>query len=168
MSKAAIQIENVSKRFKLYHNPITGPVKELVFFWKRRRYYKEFMAVKNLSCSITKGEIVGIVGPNGAGKTTLLKMIAGLLPVDEGRITLSGKVTALLALGVGVHPEFSGRENIYYGGMLLGMSKEEVLRRTPEIIQFSELGEFIDRPFRTYSSGRSEERREGKSVWLAV
>jgi lipopolysaccharide transport system ATP-binding protein len=153
MSNMAIEIQNVSKRFRLYYNPVTGPVKELLFFWKRKCYYQEFMAVKDVTITVGKGEIVGIIGPNGAGKTTLLKMIAGLLPVDGGRIKLSGKVTALLALGVGVHPEFSGRENIYYGGMLLGMSKAEVLRKTQEIIEFSELGEFIDRPFRTYSSG---------------
>ena len=153
MTDTAIEIQNVSKRFKLYHNPITGPIKELVSFWDRKKYYKEFMAVRDVSITIRKGEIVGIIGPNGAGKTTLLKMIAGLLPVDKGRITLAGKVTALLTLGVGVHAEFTGRENIYYGGMLLGMSKEEVLRKTPEIIDFSELGDFIDSPFRTYSSG---------------
>ena len=151
--ESVIKVSNVSKRFKLYSNVITGPVKELLFFWKRHQYYKEFKAVKNVSFEIKKGEVVGIIGPNGAGKSTLLKMIAGLLPVDEGNIELNGKVTALLALGVGVHPEFTGRENILYGGMLLGMSKQEVLRKTPGIIEFSELGEFIDQPFRTYSSG---------------
>ncbi len=153
MTDTAIEIQNVSKRFKLYHNPITGPIKELISFWDRKKYYKEFMAVKDVSIKIKKGEIVGIIGPNGAGKSTLLKMIAGLLPVDYGNISVHGKVTALLALGVGVHPEFTGRENVYYGGMLLGMSREEVLAKTAEIIEFSELGEFIDSPFRTYSSG---------------
>ncbi|HVX14554.1 MAG TPA: polysaccharide ABC transporter ATP-binding protein [Pirellulales bacterium] len=153
MSDVVIRVDQVWKRFKLYHNLITGPIKEHVFFWKREQYYQEFMAVQDVSFEVQRGEVVGIIGPNGAGKTTLLKMIAGLLPVDRGRIEVRGKVTALLALGVGVHPEFSGRENILYGGMLLGMSKREVLRKTESIVEFAELGEFIDRPLRTYSAG---------------
>ncbi len=149
----AIKLTDVSKRFKLYHNPITGPVKEILFYWNRKQYYEEFMAVKNVSMEIKRGEVVGIIGPNGAGKTTLLKMIAGLLPIDGGKIEINGKVTALLALGVGVHPEFTGKENILYGGMLLGMSKREVLAKMDGIIEFAELGDYINRPFRTYSSG---------------
>src|SRR5688572_7441053 len=149
----AIDVVGVSKRFKLYHSLVSGPLKELVFFWRRSRYYREFVAVDGVSLKVRRGEVVGIVGPNGAGKTTLLKMIAGLLPVEKGAIEVNGKVTALLALGVGVHPEFTGRENIYYGGLLLGMSKREITAKTPAIIDFAELGEFIDRPFRTYSSG---------------
>lgn len=149
----AIEVKGVSKRFKLYHNIVTGPVKELLFFWKREHYYKDFMAVSNVSLTVQRGEVVGIIGPNGAGKTTLLKMIAGLLPVEAGTINVRGKVTALLALGVGIHPEFTGRENIYYGGLLLGMSKKEIIEKTPAIIEFAELGKFIDRPFRTYSAG---------------
>lgn len=149
----AISVNSASKLFKLYHNPITGPVKELLFYWNRKQYYEEFWAVKDVSMEIKRGEVVGIIGPNGAGKTTLLKMIAGLLPVDEGSIKVNGKITALLALGVGVHPEFTGRENILYGGMLLGMSKKEVLTKIDDIIEFAELGDYINRPFRTYSSG---------------
>lgn len=149
----AIEVRNVSKTFKLYHNPVTGPVQEMLFFWQREKYFKPFQAVRNVSLNVRRGEIVGIVGPNGAGKTTLLKMIAGLLPTDEGEILVRGKLTALLALGVGVHPEFSGRENILFGGLLLGMSPETIAAKTPGIIEFAELGDFIDRPFRTYSSG---------------
>jgi ABC-type polysaccharide/polyol phosphate transport system ATPase subunit len=149
----AIDVASVSKRFKLYHSLVSGPLKELLFFWKREKYYKEFLAVDSVSLRVRRAEVVGIIGPNGAGKTTLLKMIAGLLPVEQGSIEVNGKVTALLALGVGVHPEFTGRENIYYGGLLLGMSKQEIVAKMPSIIEFAELGEFIDRPFRTYSSG---------------
>lgn len=152
-NEPAICVDRVWKRFRLYDDPITGPVKELLFFWKRHKYYRDFMALKDVSFEVTRGEVVGIIGPNGAGKSTLLKMIAGLLSVDRGKIDVRGKVTALLALGVGVHPEFSGRENILYGGMLLGTSKSEVLRKLDGIIDFAELGEFIDQPFRTYSSG---------------
>ncbi|MDH7500058.1 MAG: ABC transporter ATP-binding protein [candidate division NC10 bacterium] len=153
MGEVPIQLDHVCKRFKLYRDPISGPVKEYLFFWKRHHYYQEIMAVKDVSLEVKRGEVVGLIGPNGAGKTTLLKMIAGLLPVDGGEIEIHGKVTALLALGVGVHPEFTGRENILYGGMLLGMSKAEVLRKMPAIIEFAELGDYIDLPFRTYSSG---------------
>jgi lipopolysaccharide transport system ATP-binding protein len=149
----AIDVAGVTKRFKLYHSLVSGPLKELLFFWRRSQYYREFVAVDGVSLRVRRGEVVGIVGPNGAGKTTLLKMIAGLLPIEKGAIEVNGKVTALLALGVGVHPEFTGRENIYYGGLLLGMSKREIIEKTPSIIEFAELGEFIDRPFRTYSSG---------------
>jgi ABC-type polysaccharide/polyol phosphate transport system ATPase subunit len=149
----AVRVENVSKHFKLYHNAVTGPVKELLFFWDRERHYRRHTAVRSASFEVRRGETVGIVGLNGSGKTTLLKMIAGLLPVDEGRVEVNGRVTALLALGVGVHPEMSGRDNVLYGGMLLGMRKAEVLRKMPEIVAFSELEEFIDHPFRTYSSG---------------
>ncbi len=153
MSDTVIKLENVGKRFKLYHNIVTGPVQELLFFWKRQQFYKEFMAVKDVSMEIKRGEVVGIIGPNGAGKTTLLKMVAGLLNVDYGKITVNGKVTALMALGVGVHPEFTGRENILYSGMMLGMSKKEVLRKMDGIIEFAEIGRYIDLPFRMYSSG---------------
>jgi ABC-type polysaccharide/polyol phosphate transport system ATPase subunit len=149
----AIDIRHASKRFKLYHNTVLGPLKDLLLFWRKGAYYREFVAVKDISLQVRRGEVVGIVGPNGAGKTTLLKMIAGLLPIDEGTIAVRGKVNALLALGVGVHPEFTGRENIYYGALLLGMKAAEIEAKMDSIIEFAELGEFIDRPFRTYSSG---------------
>jgi ABC-type polysaccharide/polyol phosphate transport system ATPase subunit len=149
----AIEVVHVSKRFKLYHHAMLGPLKEYLMFWKRQDVYREFEALHDVSFSVKRGEVVGIIGPNGAGKTTLLKMIAGLLPVTEGEIRVRGKVLALLALGVGVHPEFSGRENIYFIGLILGMSREEIDARVQSIIDFSEIGAFIDQPFRTYSSG---------------
>lgn len=148
-----IDVRNVSKRFKLYHNPVLGPLKELLRCWPADRLYREYLAINDVSFSVKRGEIVGVIGPNGAGKTTLLKMIAGLLPVREGSISVKGKITALLALGVGVHPEFSGRENIFFNGLLLGMPAEEIRAKTESIIEFSEIGRFIDQPFRTYSSG---------------
>ena len=148
-----IDVRNVSKRFKLYDNPVLGPLKELLYYWRADSFYREYLAVDDVSFSIKRVEILGIIGPNGAGKTTLLKMIAGLLPVREGSISVKGKITALLALGVGVHPEFSGRENIFFNGLLLGMSAEEIRAKTESIIEFAEIGRFIDQPFRTYSSG---------------
>jgi ABC-type polysaccharide/polyol phosphate transport system ATPase subunit len=149
----AIEVRNVTKRFRLYHNPITGPIKELLWFWKKHDFYRDFVAVRNVSLQVKKGEVVGIVGPNGAGKSTLLKMMAGLLPIDEGEIVVNGRVTAILALGIGILPELTGRENILYSGLLVGMTREEVHNKTPSIIEFAEIGEYIDQPFRTYSSG---------------
>jgi ABC-type polysaccharide/polyol phosphate transport system ATPase subunit len=153
MSDVAIRVENVSKIYRLYHNPVTGPIKEWLLPWRKGSYSRSFNAVSDVSFDVRRGEIVGIIGPNGAGKTTLLKMIAGLLPLDGGRIEVAGTITALLALGVGVHPEFSGRENILYGAMLLGVPKATVLERMEEIVAFADLGSFIDQPFRVYSSG---------------
>jgi len=148
-----LDVKNVCKNFKLYGDPVTGPAKAALKFWKRESYYKVFPAVTDISFTARRGEVIGIVGPNGAGKTTLLKMIAGLLPVDSGSITVRGKVSALLALGLGVHPEFSGRENIIYGGLLMGMSRAEIEKKIDDIVEFAEIGEFINHPFRTYSSG---------------
>lgn len=153
MSNLAIEVSNVSKHFRLYHNPVTGPVKELLIFWRKRDFYRDFVAVRNISLEVERGEVVGLIGPNGAGKSTLLKMIAGLLPVDEGTIRVNGRLTALLTLGIGIHPEFTGRQNIFYSGLLIGMSREEVVEKTPYIIEFSELKDYIDQPFRTYSAG---------------
>jgi len=153
MKDIAISAQKVSKRFKLYKDIIMDPIKEHLLFWRKEDFYHEFLAVKDVSFEIQKGQIVGIIGPNGAGKTTLLKMIAGLLDVDKGNINVYGKITALLTLGLGFHLEFTGRENIFYGGLLLGMSKREILRKMPGIIEFAEIGDYIDRPLRTYSSG---------------
>jgi ABC-type polysaccharide/polyol phosphate transport system ATPase subunit len=149
----AVYVNDVTKHYKIYHNFITGPLKERLLFWRSESYFQKFRALRNVSLKVRRGEVVGIVGPNGSGKTTLLKSIAGLLSVDEGSIIVNGKVTALLAQGVGVHPEFSGRENIYFGGLMLGMQREEINRKIDQIIAFSELREYIDRPLRTYSSG---------------
>jgi len=153
MKDIVISAKNASKRFKLYRDIVIDPIKEHLFFWRKEDFYRQFWAVKDVSFQIRKGEIVGIIGSNGAGKTTLLKMIAGLLDIDRGMIKVNGKVTALLSLGLGFHLEFTGRENILYGGMLLGMSKKEVFRKMEGIIEFAEIGEYIDRPLRTYSSG---------------
>lgn len=152
-SGLAIRLDRVTKVFKLYDDPVTGPLKELLFFWRKDGFHRTFKAVDDVTLSVRRGEVVGILGPNGAGKTTLLKVIAGLLPANEGHVEVNGKVTALLALGVGVHPEFSGRENILFNGILLGMSRAEIVEKTPSIIEFAEVGDFIDRPFRTYSTG---------------
>lgn len=152
MTETVIRVEHLTKRFRLYGNQRTGPLKA-VLFPKLHAKIPSFLAVNDVSFEVREGEVVGMLGHNGSGKTTLLKMIAGLLAADEGKISVRGKITALLALGVGVHPEFTGRENIIYGAMLLGMSKREVMRKLDSIIEFAEVGEHIDQPLRTYSSG---------------
>jgi ABC-type polysaccharide/polyol phosphate transport system ATPase subunit len=152
-SETAIEVSHVSKYYKIYDDFISGPIKERLFPWRAERYFKRFAAVCDVSFSIQRGQVVGILGPNGSGKTTLLKCVAGLLAIDEGEIAVRGRVTTLLSTGVGSHPEFSGRENIFFGGLTLGMTRQQIEEKVDSIIKFSELGEYIERPLRTYSAG---------------
>lgn len=144
-----ISLRQVSKKFKLYRRP-SDRVLEWVTF---RRRHEEFWAVRGVDLEVPRGRTVGIVGANGAGKSTLLKLITGTLLPTEGRIEIVGRVAALLELGTGFHPEFTGRQNIHVNGQLLGLTPEETRDLEPGIIAFSELGPFIDQPIRTYSSG---------------
>ncbi|MBE6790408.1 MAG: ABC transporter ATP-binding protein [Ruminococcaceae bacterium] len=149
MSEFAIEVENLSISYKGLKS---YSIKKNLL--RRKRSEKEeFRAVKNLSFKLKKGEILGIVGKNGSGKSTLLKAIAGIFTPDEGSIDLHGNSISLLAIGVGFIKELTGRENILLSGMLLGFTEKEIKSRTDEIIEFSELGDFIDKPVRTYSSG---------------
>lgn len=149
MAEYAIEVENLSicyKGLKSYS------IKKNFLLGKRSRP-EMFEAVKNVSFKVEKGEILGLVGRNGSGKSTLLKAIAGIFTPDSGRIDIHQNTVSLLAIGVGFQKELSGRENILLSGMLLGFTEDEINRRTDEIIAFSELGEFIEKPVRTYSSG---------------
>lgn len=149
MSEFAIEVENLSISYKGLKS---YSIKKNLL--RRKRSEKEeFRAVKNLSFKLKKGEILGIIGKNGSGKSTLLKAIAGIFTPDEGSIDLHGNSISLLAIGVGFIKELTGRENILLSGMLLGFTEKEIKSRTDEIIKFSELGDFIDKPVRTYSSG---------------
>ena len=149
MGEYAIEVENLSISYKGLKS---YSIKKNLL--RRKRSEKEeFRAVKNLSFKLKKGEILGIVGKNGSGKSTLLKAIAGIFTPDEGSIDLHGNSISLLAIGVGFIKELTGRENILLSGMLLGFTEKEIKSRTDEIIEFSELGDFIDKPVRTYSSG---------------
>lgn len=152
-NEIVVDVRNLTRRFKVYHNASTGPLYETLCFWKRRTFYSESVVVNDVSLSIRKGEVVGLIGANGAGKTTLLKLIAGLLVPDSGSIDVQGNVTTLLAMGLVTDPEFTGLENIYYNGLCLGMSREQIEDRIPFIVEFSELKDFVHQPFRTYSMG---------------
>ncbi|MBE0069261.1 ABC transporter ATP-binding protein [Thermoanaerobacterium thermosaccharolyticum] len=147
----AIEVKNVSKSFKIYHDKPTT-LKEKLLFIKNRKY-EIFKALENVSLNIKNGEAIGLIGENGSGKSTLLKLISKIIYPDEGEIITRGKVSSLLELGAGFHPDFTGRENIYVNASIFGFSKKEIENRINDIIDFSELEEFIDNPVRTYSSG---------------
>lgn len=144
-----IKVTGVSKKFKLYHSP-ADRLKEILF---RKQYHKDFVALDNISFEIGAGETLGIIGQNGAGKSTLLKILSGIVIPDSGSIQIDGKVTGLLELGTGFNAEMTGLENIYMNGTLIGMTRDEIDRKKQTIIDFSELGEFIHEPIKTYSSG---------------
>ncbi len=145
----AIELKNISKTFRLYNKPIDR-LKEIIL---RRPYHRSFTALQDISFAVKQGKTFGIIGENGSGKSTLLKIIAGILPASTGSINKTGRVSALLELGAGFHPEFTGRENIYLNASLFGLEKEEIEEKEGEIINFSALDEFIDRPVKIYSSG---------------
>jgi ABC-2 type transport system ATP-binding protein len=152
-SNPIIILENVSVRYRLPSERI-GTLKEYTIrLLQRRLKHRDFLAVKDLNLSVQQGEVFGIVGDNGAGKSTLLKVISKVLRPTTGRVRIYGKIAPLLELGAGFHPELSGRENVFLNGALLGYSHEEMSHVFDEIVEFSELSEFIDAPIRTYSSG---------------
>ncbi len=147
----SIEVKNVSKKFRIYHDK-SLTLKERMLFWNRTRY-EEHQVLKGIDLNIEKGKTVGLIGQNGSGKSTLLKLLTKIIYPDSGEIIINGKVSSLLELGAGFHPDFTGRENIYFNASIFGLSKEEIDKRFKNIVEFSELGEFIDNPVRTYSSG---------------
>ena len=139
------------KDFKLvYDKPTT--LKERICFWKTTKVQKR-QVLKNINLDIKKGETVALIGTNGSGKSTLLKLMTKILYPNKGTLETHGKLTSLLELGAGFHPDFTGRENIYFNAAIFGLTRQEIDKRINEIIEFSELGDFIDNPVRTYSSG---------------
>ena len=147
----AIEVKQVTKKFKVYLDK-GHTLKEKALF-KKRRSYEERVVLDGISFTVKKGEAVGLVGHNGCGKSTTLKLLTKIMYPDSGAIQMSGRVSSLLELGAGFHPDLSGRENIYINASIFGLTKKEIDRRVGEIIAFSELEEFIDHPVRTYSSG---------------
>lgn len=150
-SDIAIKVNDLSKRYEVYEKPHQRLLQMLSR--GRRNYAQEFWAVRNVSFEIKAGETVGIIGSNGSGKSTLLQMLCGTLNQTSGEIEIRGRVAALLELGAGFNPEFTGRENVYLNAAILGLSKEEVDRQFSAIEAFAEIGDFINQPVKTYSSG---------------
>jgi lipopolysaccharide transport system ATP-binding protein len=157
----AISVKNLSKCYEIYSSPSSRlkqfivPRLKHLFGKKATNYYREFWALKDISFEVKRGETVGIIGSNGSGKSTLLQMICGTLTPTTGTVQTQGRVAALLELGAGFNPEFTGRENVYLNATVLGLSTEEIDARFDAIAAFADIGEFIDQPIKTYSSGMS-------------
>lgn len=153
MSKTAIEVDNVSMKFNLSREKVDS-LKDYIFKTiKREIQYNEFWALKNVSFSVEKGDRVGILGLNGAGKSTLLKVISGVFKPTEGHVDKHGKMVPLLELGAGFDPQYTGKENIYLYGAMLGYTKKFIDSKYDEIVEFSELQKFMDVPVKNYSSG---------------
>ncbi|WP_426662527.1 ABC transporter ATP-binding protein [Rhodanobacter aciditrophus] len=155
----SICIQGLGKRYEIYAQP-TDRLKQMMLprLWKaagrgERKYFEEFWALREVSFSVRRGETVGIIGRNGSGKSTLLQMICGTLHPTEGTVHVSGRIAALLELGAGFNPEFTGKENVFLSGLLYGIAEDELRRRFKEIVDFADIGGFIDQPVKTYSSG---------------
>jgi lipopolysaccharide transport system ATP-binding protein len=144
-------VQNVSKLYRLYGSPIDRLREQIPL--QSQKLHKDFWALRDISFSVERGEIVSLVGPNGCGKSTLLQVICGILQPTTGRVVTRGRVAALLELGAGFNPEFTGRENVFLNGEILGLTREQMVRALPSIEAFAEIGEFIDRPVKEYSTG---------------
>lgn len=152
-TEQVIRLENISVRYRVPQERI-GTFKEYAIQWLQRKIkHDSFWALKDVTLSVNKGEVFGLIGKNGAGKSTLLKLIARVLRPTQGRVRVQGRVAPLLEVGAGFHPELTGRENIYLNGAMLGFTREEMNAKFQEIVDFAELWDFIDAPLRTYSSG---------------
>ena len=148
----AIRISNVTKTFKLYSDKPNTLKERLVRGYKNKTEYR--LILDDINLEIKKGETVALIGVNGSGKSTLLKLMTKIIYPNKGTVETNGKLTSLLELGAGFHPDFTGRENIYFNASIFGLTKKEIDKRVDAIIEFSELGDLIDSPVRTYSSGQ--------------
>ncbi|MBU1413892.1 ABC transporter ATP-binding protein [Myxococcota bacterium] len=150
-SDVALRLENISKCFQIYEKPHHRLLQGV--FRGRKKYYREYWALRDISFTVNRGETVGIIGRNGAGKSTLLQLICGTLTPTSGTIEINGRIAALLELGAGFNPEFTGRENVFLNGAVLGLPQREIHDRFDEIASFADIGDFMEQPVKTYSSG---------------
>lgn len=151
LRQTAVRLEHLSKKYKIYDRPSAKLIEWLSL--GRLRRHREFWALKDISFEVGRGRTLGIIGANGSGKSTLLQLVAGILLHSDGELEVRGKVAPLLELGAGFNPEFSGRENVYLNGAVLGLTKAQIDQRFSAIARFAEIGEFMERPVKTYSSG---------------
>jgi ABC-type polysaccharide/polyol phosphate transport system ATPase subunit len=149
----ALLLENISVRYRIPHERFATLREHAIRWLKRRIRYDDYLALRDVSIRVRKGEMLGIIGHNGAGKSTLLKVVARVLKPKQGRVWINGRVAPLLECGAGFHPELTGRENVFLNGTLLGLTRKEIESRYNGIVDFAELNDFIDAPLRTYSSG---------------
>ena len=149
--KNVIQVKNLTKMYKLYDKP-SDRLKEALGLSRKKRY-REHYALHDISFNVREGECVGIIGVNGSGKSTILKIITGVLTPTSGTVEVDGRISALLELGAGFNMEYTGLENVYLNGTMIGFSKEEIDRRLDDILAFADIGDFIHQPVKTYSSG---------------
>jgi ABC-type polysaccharide/polyol phosphate transport system ATPase subunit len=153
-AKEVLRVENVWRRYRRWQRrPVSIKEAFISFFQRNGLDYEDFWALQGIDLSVCRGEIVGICGANGSGKSTLLRVLANILPITHGRITVQGRMATLLDLGTGFLPDLTGRENIALNGAIMGLSDREVAEKADSIIEFADLGSFIDSPVRTYSSG---------------
>lgn len=164
MDNKSIIVNNLSKIYKIYNKP-SDRVKEFLSL-NTKKLHNDFKALDDVSFTLEKGDRLGIVGENGSGKSTLLKILSNVLTPSSGNVLVNGKVTSLLELGTGFNPELSGKENVYQNGMIFGYSKEEMHERYEKIYEFAEIGDFIDQPLKTYSSGMMLRLAFGCSVFV--
>ncbi|WP_322508755.1 ABC transporter ATP-binding protein, partial [Anaerolinea sp.] len=148
-----LHLENISKAYRLYNRQIERLKTLFLTPFTGKEYARTFWALRGINLSVQRGEVLGVIGVNGSGKSTLLQIMAGTLAPTTGRLERRGRLTALLELGAGFHPEFTGRENVYLSGVTLGISEQEMRRRFDEIVAFSGIEDFIDQPVKLYSSG---------------
>ena len=151
MKNNSITIVNASKTFKIYSNPLDR-IKDIIFY-NQRSFHKKFFALKDINVNIEVGESLALIGRNGSGKSTLLQLISKILQPTEGSVAINGKIAALLELGSGFNPEFTGRENVLLNAAIYGLSRRDVMERMNKILAFADIGDFIDQPTKTYSSG---------------
>lgn len=151
MSEIAIRVRGLGKVYRIFDKP-QDRLKQM-FAWNGTKYYRDFAGLSDVSFDVRRGEALGVIGRNGQGKSTLLQILAGTMRATSGVVEVSGRVGALLELGAGFDPEFTGRENVLFSGMLHGTARAQVMARMPQIIEFAEIGDFIDQPVKTYSTG---------------
>ncbi len=149
-SQFRVEVSNVSKRYNIYNRPV-DKLRELIS-GNRKCYHREYWALRDIDIKFAQG-VTALIGPNGSGKSTLLQIIAGVLEPTTGTLSRHGRITAILELGAGFQSEYTGRENVILNGIILGMTKDDIEKKMPSIVEFAELGDFFDQPIKTYSSG---------------